>query len=248
MEETAKKLIVNQERSTFSRTLKSQIRRLSTSNGNNSNTLEVKTRKRSNDLDSGSESVIIREDRDLEDLEVGEITQNLTRESSPMTLTDDSGCSFKLICDSNDTSVSVSPTPMLSPPTNVRRKTPLPADSPLLRSHTSSPQLQKLKNFNKNLRRARSFRAQHRHRDASESSCNSENNNNHNDHVTFSIKKTKFGRRGWMVMLDGNDEDHETNGMKWMAEVGIMDRVLTNIRDLELAGHAVPEKMTIRIK
>ena len=58
--------------------------------------------------------------------------------------------------------------------------------------------------------------------------------------VTFEIRKSQFGRKGWKVMPE-NDLDLRVVGPK------VIEMVMLRIRDLDYSGHPVPERMTIRL-
>jgi len=122
---------------------------------------------------------------------------------------------------------------------------PIPHNSPLLSPHTASPALKRAKSFNKELRRARSFRAA---RDRSVSRNNSAANsrsgspcrevdNISKTEVSFSIKRAIGSRKGWKIMPD---DGHSIDGPA-------LKTVVSMIKDLEFQGFAVPEKISIKV-
>lgn len=60
--------------------------------------------------------------------------------------------------------------------------------------------------------------------------------------ITFLIKRSTFGRKGWKVM----PQEEGTNLRMLKAEV--MEAVMARIRELELSGLAVPEQMTLSVR
>lgn len=58
--------------------------------------------------------------------------------------------------------------------------------------------------------------------------------------ITFTIRKSKFGRVGWKVM-----PEEGCNLKKLNAE--IIERVMSRIRDMEFSGKPIPDKMTVPI-
>jgi len=140
-----------------------------------------------------------------------------------------------------DSPVQASPCP--SP----RAMTPVPQDSPLLHPRPLSPCVQRARSFNKDLRRAASFRA------AKERSC-SRNSSAANSRqgspepapaaappssaeVSFSIKRALGARKGWKIMTE-DGESLDSNALR--AVVGM-------IKEIEYQGLAVPERITIRV-
>ena len=65
--------------------------------------------------------------------------------------------------------------------------------------------------------------------------------------IAFKISRTQYGRKGWKV-TPNFAEDAEEVDFKVLVAAGVLDRVLGNIKQLELAGHAVPERMTVKIR
>merc|ERR1711892_498596 len=120
---------------------------------------------------------------------------------------------------------------------------PVPLSSPLLSPHTESPALKRAKSFNKDLRRARSFRAA---REKSSSRQNSAANSRNpspcrdagnNMEVSFSIKRALGSRKGWKIMAD---DGHNIDGSALKTVVNI-------IKGMEFQGFAVPERISINI-
>merc|ERR1719228_403404 len=131
-----------------------------------------------------------------------------------------------------------------SPCPSPRAITPVPQDSPLLHPRALSPCVQRARSFNKDLRRAASFRA------AKERSC-SRNSSAANSRqgspepapavasaeVSFSIKRALGARKGWKIMTE-DGESLDSNALR--AVVGM-------IKEIEYQGLAVPERITIRV-
>merc|ERR1712128_329391 len=133
-------------------------------------------------------------------------------------------------------SPSRSPSPRLT-------HSPIPLSSPLLSPYTDSPALKRAKSFNKDLRRARSFRAA---REKSSSRQNSAANSRNpspcrditqNMEVSFSIKRALGSRKGWKIMAD---DGHNIDG-------SALKTVVNMIKDMEFQGFAVPERISINI-
>jgi len=134
--------------------------------------------------------------------------------------------------------------PVVSPCPSPRAMTPVPQDSPLLHPRALSPCVQRARSFNKDLRRAASFRA------AKERSC-SRNSSAANSRqgspepapavasaeVSFSIKRALGARKGWKIMTE-DGESLDSNALR--AVVGM-------IKEIEYQGLAVPERITIRV-
>ena len=60
--------------------------------------------------------------------------------------------------------------------------------------------------------------------------------------VTFKVRRSLFGRHGWIVMANDERVDlKQLNG-------DVMHRLADKIRDLEFSGKEVPDQITIRIK
>jgi len=119
-----------------------------------------------------------------------------------------------------------------------RSKTPVPADSPLLQKAVVNPSIKRIKSFNKSLRRARSFRM------SREKSCDPEKASTTNPdlgtEVTFLIRKSMSGRIGWKIMPEDENLNLRLNK-------NILEEVMSRVRDMQLSGQTVPEKISIKI-
>ena len=62
------------------------------------------------------------------------------------------------------------------------------------------------------------------------------------DEVTFRVRRSLFGRHGWIVM--STDDSHD---LKQLNDV-IMHKLSDKIRDMEFSGKDVPNEITIKIK
>jgi len=121
-------------------------------------------------------------------------------------------------------------------------KTPIPADSPLFAQPPVNESIKQLKNFNRSLKKAQSFRAAREKIDKTQSRCSSVPDVPiSGEWVTFIIKKTTLGRNGWKIMT-------ENENMNLRVNREIIDLVTERIRDLQFSGEAVPDKMTLYIK
>jgi len=117
---------------------------------------------------------------------------------------------------------------------------PVPLSSPLLSPHTPSPALKRVKSFNKELRRARSFRAARERSSSRQSSAvNSRNPSpcREDKEVSFSIKRALGSRKGWKIMAD---DGHSFDG-------SALKTVVSMIKDMEFQGFAVPERISVKI-
>jgi len=127
---------------------------------------------------------------------------------------------------------------------------PVPRDSPLLHPHSASPALKRAKSFNKELRRARSFRtAREKSASRNNSAVNSRSGSPCRDgddddvtpgqkqEVSFSIKRALGSRKGWKIMAD---DGHSIDG-------SALKTVVSMIKDMEFQGFAVPERISIKI-
>merc|ERR1712106_186860 len=128
-------------------------------------------------------------------------------------------------------------------------RSPIPFSSPLLFPNTASPALKRVKSFNKELRRARSFRAAREKSSSRQNSAvnsrnpsprkgiDNEKASDQNQEVSFSIKRALGSRKGWKILAeDGNSLD----GSALRTVVGM-------IKDMEMQGFAVPERISIRM-
>merc|ERR1712088_864936 len=139
--------------------------------------------------------------------------------------------------------------PMASPCPSPRSVTPVPQDSPLLHPRALSPCVQRARSFNKDLRRAASFRAaKERSCSRNSSAANSRQGspepapvvNNLPQHATelsFSIKRALGARKGWKIMTE-DGETLDSNALK---------TVVGMIKEIEYQGLAVPERITIKV-
>merc|ERR1719229_1373633 len=146
--------------------------------------------------------------------------------------------------DLNSLQVSRSPSPRGC-------RSPLPANSPLLSPHLASPSLNRVKSFNKELRRARSFRnarekSASRNSSAANSRCSSPCPEGflrgpaltaEAQEVSFSIKKSFGSRKGWKIMPDDGQQNIDSSALQ---------NVVSLIKDMELKGFAVPERISIK--
>jgi hypothetical protein len=118
----------------------------------------------------------------------------------------------------------------------------------LLKPHLNaeSPALKRARSFNKELRKARSFRnARELSTSRNSSAVNSRNvspepetnGNVEQTESSFSIKRALGSRRGWKIMADDGG----------MVDGVALRRVVTIIKDMELQGFAVPERITIKV-
>ena len=146
-----------------------------------------------------------------------------------------------------------------------RGRSPIPPDSPLLNKTPASPQLQRARQIHRELSRARNFRASLSRensrggtpRNGSRigtpsrgSRCGSPTRGNGEEsalpvnkavvhgELSFTIRPSIGGRKGWKIMPedDGAIEDGE-----------IIKRVVEMIKEMEFSGHTVPERITIKV-
>jgi hypothetical protein len=110
------------------------------------------------------------------------------------------------------------------------------------------PHLERVKSFNRNVRRARSFRGNMRRERSLDSSlaaarrCQPCPRENDLDEVTFAVSRPKYGRRGWRVM-----PEEESGDLRDPAVSAAIEKVAAMIREIEFAGHVVPERITIKL-
>lgn len=121
---------------------------------------------------------------------------------------------------------------------------PVPLDSPLLSPHVMSPVVKRAKSFNKERRRAASFRAAREKSLSRNNSAVSSRNTSPercptpaNTEVSFSIKRALGSRKGWKIMAD----DGQT------IEGSALKTVVGMIKDMECQGFSVPERITIKV-
>jgi len=144
------------------------------------------------------------------------------------------------------------------PPSPSASHSPIRPDSPLLCPHTLSPALKRARSFNKNLRRAASFRAARERQSASRNNspaCSrnnspacSRNNSpacsrnasperNEKHEVSFHVKKALGVRKGWKIMADDGEE----------IDNSALKTVVTMIKEMECQGFAVPDRITVKV-
>jgi hypothetical protein len=125
-------------------------------------------------------------------------------------------------------------------PSLARSKSPVPPDSPLLSSSRTptSPVVKRARE----LRRAGSFRRSlERSRERSKSRADQaarEKEKEHVEEVSFSIRRHLGGRQGWKIMPEAMGATLNPEAVK--AVVGM-------IKEMELSGHQIPERITIRV-
>merc|ERR1712062_883672 len=98
----------------------------------------------------------------------------------------------------------------------------------------------------KELRRARSFRnarekSSSRNNSAANSRCSSpapESLSKQGQEVSFSIKKSFGSRKGWKIMPDDGEQSIDGSALK---------SVVSIIKDMEMKGFAVPERISIKV-
>merc|ERR1712106_400563 len=118
---------------------------------------------------------------------------------------------------------------------------PVPRDSPLLHPHSASPALKRAKSFNKELRRARSFRtAREKSASRNNSAVNSRSASPCKDdeqEVSFSIKRALGSRKGWKIMAD---DGHSIDGLA-------LKTVVSMIKDMEFQVNNWPRRASVNI-
>jgi len=149
------------------------------------------------------------------------------------------------------------------------RGSPIPPDSPLLNKAPASPQLQRARQIHRELSRARHFRAsressRHSSRQGSRqgSRCSTParggsragsptranginlpiNQRPMTGELSFAVRPALGGRKGWMIMPDNGGGTEEDGG-----DPDALQRVVEMIKEMELCGHAVPERITIKV-
>lgn len=133
-----------------------------------------------------------------------------------------------------------SPSPALGSRPSTPRS-PLPPSSPLLCPRTASPHLNRVRSFNKEIRRAQSFRSARersasRHSSAVNSRCSSPCRSQ--EEVSFSIKRSLGSRKGWKIMPDDGQCELDASALQ---------SVVAIIKDMEIKGFAVPERISIKL-
>jgi len=137
------------------------------------------------------------------------------------------------------------PPPVTAPPrpqSPAVSHSPIRPDSPLLCPHTLSPALRRARSFNKDLRRAASFRAARERQSLSRNnspacSRNASPERREKQEISFHIKKALGMRKGWKIMAD-DGEDMDGSALK---------TVVTMIKDMECQGFAVPDRITVKV-
>ena len=131
-----------------------------------------------------------------------------------------------------------------------RKSTPVPSDSPLLSAANSSSvgsnlNLQRVRSFNRTMRRAKSIRRAMRNSTSSVDSLTDFSSSSTSlpspTEVTFRVKKSNYGRRGWKVMPAEDSVCMKSLGAE------VIDRVMTRIRELEFSGRGVPGEITVNL-
>lgn len=127
-----------------------------------------------------------------------------------------------------------------------RGGSPVPPDSPLLCRTPPSPSALRAREFHKELRRARSFRASmersrenSRTRERSDSSTPTipVNPVSQPTEMSFKIRPALGNRKGWKIMPEEGDS----------VESAVLQKVVALIKELEFSGHAVPERLTLKV-
>jgi len=157
----------------------------------------------------------------------------------------------------------------------VRRGSPLPPDSPLLSKSPASPQLQRARQIHRELSRARHFRAsressRHGSRQGSRqgsrcstpargsrasspsrdqpaaASCNGlVNKSDMTGEMCFAVQPAPGGRKGWIIMPDDPGSPIPRDSSE--SDPDALQRVVEMIREMELSGHAVPDRITVKV-
>jgi len=102
--------------------------------------------------------------------------------------------------------------------------------------------VQRARQFNKELRRARSFRGS-RERSCSRSRAASADDETdvkkvENSELSFNIRKHLGAKSGWLIMPDDEAKGFKPDSIRKVADM---------IKTMELSGHAVPERITIKV-
>jgi len=119
---------------------------------------------------------------------------------------------------------------------------PIRPDSPLLCPHTLSPALMRARSFNKDLRRAASFRAARDRQSLSRNNSPATSRNTSpeppkSQEVSFRVKKAQGMRKGWKIMVDDGE----------MMDGSALKTVVSMIKDMEYQGFAVPDRITVKV-
>merc|ERR1719147_90006 len=118
-------------------------------------------------------------------------------------------------------------------------RSPIRPDSPLLCPHKLSPAVSRARSFNKDLRRAASFRAarERESRSRNNSPACSRNTSPETRMVSFQVKKSQGLRKGWKIMADDGEIINNT----------ALKTVVSMIKDMECQGCAVPDRITVKV-
>jgi len=130
-------------------------------------------------------------------------------------------------------------------------RSPLPPDSPLLRSRAMSPALQRARSFNKELRRQASFRAAREKQSLSRNNSPAVSRNpsperqeqvvvNQEQEMAFRVKKCLGSRKGWKIIPDNDDNSEDINTVA-------LRTVVNMIKEMECQGFAVPERISVKV-
>ena len=130
------------------------------------------------------------------------------------------------------------------PTTDSLKKSPLPPDSPLLRPSTpQSPASRRARELQREAKKARNFRNS---RSGSRSRGGTPVPNAAckkpltGSELSFSIKPSVGGRKGWKIMPESGGAEPET-------DPEILQRVIDMIHEMEFSGRTVPERITLKV-
>jgi len=121
-------------------------------------------------------------------------------------------------------------------------RSPIRPDSPLLCPHKLSPALSRARSFNKDLRRAASFRAARERESLSRNNSPAGSRNTSPERlakreISFQVKKALGLRKGWKIIADDTE----------MMDGAALKTVVSMIKDMEYQGCAVPDRITVKI-
>lgn len=131
------------------------------------------------------------------------------------------------------------------------KKSPVPPDSPLLRPSTpSSPGSRRARELQREARKARNFRASLDRsgsrsrggtpiRGATPTKSPLVSSNSGSAEISFSIKPSVGGRKGWKIM--------PTEDTNVEPDPEMLQRVIDMIHEMEFSGRAVPERITMKV-
>jgi len=116
----------------------------------------------------------------------------------------------------------------------------VPQNSPLLTKIKPDPIIQRIRSFNRSLKKAHSFRLSRERTSGPQEDGSKEPaaGTFGGREVTFKIKKTTLGRIGWKIM-----PDDESLNLRMNKE--ILDQVLDRIRTMQYSGESVPDKISV---